>query len=373
MALIVVGFVIIGLVALIFGLLSPASFAIGFIPSSLALFIGLSCYVWLDQWEPEPPRLLLYAFVWGGGIAVVGTLAVDVALAAIGVVPATESFSSVIQAPIVEEAMKGVFLFFMLTGPRRREMHTLVDHLVYAGFVGFGFAYVENLIYFASSESLQSTLFMTVVRTGFNVFGHSFYTSATAVGIYLGRKHTGGTRTLYYVAGYMIAILLHGLWNGAATLGGTTGLILVYLLLLTPAFIALVWQGIKARRREGDVVQAQLPQMVASGLISPDEARWLASLTSRAAMRRQLKGQDAQLARLARLVDAVVELAILRDRRLGEPSQYAQSEEDYLVQAIIDERNQQSPAAHRFIQRQAQADTGGMSPATGTGQIPGMN
>ena len=98
---------------------------------------------------------------------------------------ATESFNSVIQAPIIEEAMKGVFLFFMLTGPRRREMHTLVDHLVYAGFVGFGFAYVENLIYFASSESLQSTLFMTVVRTGFNLFGHSFYTSATAVGIYL--------------------------------------------------------------------------------------------------------------------------------------------------------------------------------------------
>ena len=30
--------------------------------------------------------------------------------------------------------------FFMLAGANRREMHTLVDHLVYAGFVGFGFA-----------------------------------------------------------------------------------------------------------------------------------------------------------------------------------------------------------------------------------------
>lgn len=353
MAIIVIGFSVIALMVLLFASIAPEAFAIGAIPSTLALIIGLSCYMWLDQWEPEPPKLLLYAFVWGGGISVIGTLVFSLALAASGLVPASAFYSAVIEAPIVEEAMKGAFLFFMLAGANRREMHTLVDHLVYAGFVGFGFAFVENLMYFATSPNMESTLFMTVVRTGFNLFGHALYTSATAVGIFLGRKHAGTNRTLFFIGGYVVAVLLHALWNGAATAFGMLGLGLVYLFLLTPAFIALVIQGVKARRREGEVLRAQLPTMVQQGLISPDEATWISSLASRAAMRKQLKGQDAQRARLSRLVDAVVELAIIRDRSLGEPSQFEQREEKYLMQAIVDERNQQSPQAAQWVHQQA--------------------
>ena len=353
MAIIVIGFSVIGLLALLFASMSPQMFAIGAIPSTLALIIGLSCYMWLDQWEPEPPKLLMYAFVWGGGISVIGTLVISLVIASSGLVPPTDFYGAVIEAPIVEEAMKGSFLFFMLAGANRREMHTLVDHLVYAGFVGFGFAFVENLMYFATSPDMESTLFMTVVRTGFNLFGHALYTSATAVGIYLGRKYAGNKRALYYVGGYLVAVLLHALWNGAATWGGMIGLGVAYLVLLTPAFVALVMQGVKARKREGEVLRNQLPGMVQQGLISPDEANWIASLNSRSAMRKQLKGQDAQLARLSRLVDAVVELAIIRDRSMGEPSQFEQKEEAYLVQAIIDERNTQTPQAAAWVHQQA--------------------
>ncbi|MGI5952706.1 MAG: PrsW family intramembrane metalloprotease [Brooklawnia sp.] len=237
------------------------------------------------------------------------------------------------------QELKGAFLFWMLTGARRRQMRTLVDHLVYAGFVGFGFAFVENLLYFASAQTLSDTIFMAIVRTGFNLFGHSFYTSAIAVGIYLGRRHQGSTRALYYIAGYVAAVLLHSLWNGAATLLGGIGLITVYFLILTPAFIALVRQGIKARNREGQVIAAQLPLMAHQGLVPHQEAQWISALPNRAAMRRQLKGQDAQLARARNLVEAVAELAVIRDRSLGEPSLFEEQEEAYLVQAILAERH----------------------------------
>ena len=30
----------------------------------------LLCYLWLDRWEPEPPRLLILAFLWGASVAV---------------------------------------------------------------------------------------------------------------------------------------------------------------------------------------------------------------------------------------------------------------------------------------------------------------
>ena len=50
---------------------------------------------------------------------------------------------------------------------------------------------------------------------------------------------------------------------------------------------------------------------------------------------------------------AVVELAIIRDRSMGEPSQFEQKEEAYLVQAIIDERNTQTPQAAAWVHQQA--------------------
>lgn len=337
LALIVIGAILIGILALLSAATSLSMFAIGVIPSTLALVIGLSAYMWLDQWEPEPPRLLLVAFIWGGGIATAGALLIGLFLSIFGIMD-DPVLGAVVQAPIVEEGLKGAFLLIMLTGVRRREMRTLVDHLVYAGFVGFGFAFVENLLYFAGAETLSDTVFMAIIRTGFNMFGHSFYTSAIAVGIYLGRKHQGSTRKLYYIGGFVIAMLLHAAWNGAAVLLGGLGLIAVYFLVLTPAFIALVVQGVKARKREGQVIASQLPRMVNEGLITHQEAQWISVLSSRAAIRKQLKGQDAQLARANSLIEAVAELAIIRDRSMGEPSQFEQHEEAYLVQAIMAER-----------------------------------
>lgn len=338
LAIIVVGAILIGLFVMLVAAVSPKMFAIGTIPSTLALVIGLSCYMWLDQWEPEPPKLLLYAFVWGGGIATVGTLAFSTMIALSGLAPAVPYYGAVIEAPIVEELLKGAFLFFMLTGVRRREMRTLVDHLVYAGFVGFGFAFVENLMYFSMAGSLQETAFMAIVRTGFNLFGHAFYTSATAVGIYLGRQQQGTMRSVYFVGGYLVAVLLHALWNGSAMMLGGLGLLIVYLVILTPGFIALAVQGMKARKREGQIIQAQLPRMVHEGLVTPQEAGWMQGLAYRSAMRTQIKGQKEQLARMSNLVEAVGELAIIRDRTMGEPSPYEAQEEQYLIQAILAER-----------------------------------
>ena len=33
--------------------------------------IVVLAYLWLDRWEPEPPRLLVLAFLWGASVAVV--------------------------------------------------------------------------------------------------------------------------------------------------------------------------------------------------------------------------------------------------------------------------------------------------------------
>ena len=56
----VTGLIVIGLTAV-----NPVGTAIGFALSSVAMTVVVLAYLWLDRWEPEPPRLLVLAFLWG--------------------------------------------------------------------------------------------------------------------------------------------------------------------------------------------------------------------------------------------------------------------------------------------------------------------
>ena len=48
--------------------------------------------------------------------------------------------------PVTEEASKGLFLLLLLWW-RRAELDGILDGIVYAGMVGIGFAFVENILY----------------------------------------------------------------------------------------------------------------------------------------------------------------------------------------------------------------------------------
>ena len=84
----VAGLILIGLTAL-----NPVGTAIGFVLSSLAMVVVLLCYVWLDRWEPEPPRLLIFAFLWGASVAVVLSVILGLYLESVIAPGGTESVS----------------------------------------------------------------------------------------------------------------------------------------------------------------------------------------------------------------------------------------------------------------------------------------
>src|SRR5665811_423001 len=54
--------------------------------------------------------------------------------------------SSAIVAPITEEGAKGLFVLLLLWA-RRHELDGILDGIVYAGMVGVGFAFTENILY----------------------------------------------------------------------------------------------------------------------------------------------------------------------------------------------------------------------------------
>ena len=53
-------------------------------------------------------------------------------------------------APLTEEAGKGLFVLLLLY-IRRHTLDGVIDGLVYAGLVGVGFAFTENILYYAAA------------------------------------------------------------------------------------------------------------------------------------------------------------------------------------------------------------------------------
>jgi RsiW-degrading membrane proteinase PrsW (M82 family) len=336
----VTGLIVIGITAV-----NPLGAGVGFALSSVTMTIVVLAYLWLDRWEPEPPRLLVFAFLWGASVAVVVASIIQIYAESV-MHPATmtdtdsvSGFTLVLGAPLTEEAAKGLFLLLMMTGRRRNELNSLTDCLVYAGLVGAGFAWLEDILYIANGESLSESLLTAALRLIMGPFAHSLFTTMTGIGVYFALQQRNSIAKIgCIVLGYLGAVFMHGLWNGSS-LVGFEAYLLIYALWMVPVFVLVIVLGVHSRRREQTVVASKLPGMVSAGLVTANEATWLGSLRARKvaiAEATRLGGRAA--GKTAKNFAAqVVELAFVRDRidrGFGDQRVFAlQNEEAYRLYA----------------------------------------
>lgn len=312
-----------GLIVILLTVANPMGTVVGFTLASVAMAVVVLAYLWLDRWEPEPPRLLVLAFIWGTSAAVVIAAVLQVVLeawlnpavgnaAATGVGPVT----LVIGAPFTEEAAKGLFLLIMMTGTRRNELNSLTDCLVYAGLVGAGFAWLEDILYIANGESLAESLVTAALRLIMSPFAHSLFTTLFAVGVWFAlHKRSGIAKAGCIGLGYIGAVVLHAMWNGSSLLG-IEAYFGLYVFWMMPIFGLMITLAVSSRRREQRVVAAKLPGMVAAGVVTPNEATWLGSIQTRklaVAEATRFGGKQAGETVKA-FAHQVIELAFVRDR-----------------------------------------------------------
>jgi protease PrsW len=313
-----------GLIVIVLTALNPVGTAIGFVLSSIAMTIVVLAYLWLDRWEPEPPRLLVFAFIWGTSAAVVIASVLQIVLEA-WFYPQTGSAATateispvtlVIGAPVTEEAAKGLFLLLMMVGARRNELNSLTDCLVYAGLVGAGFAWLEDILYIANGESLADSLVTAALRLIMAPFAHSLFTTMFAIGVWFALHQRGSVaKAGCILLGYVGAVVLHAMWNGSSLLGVEAYLGL-YVFWMMPIFGLAITLAVSSRRREQRVVAAKLPGMVAAGVVTQNEATWLGSIRMRklaVAEATRFGGKHAGRS-VAAFAHQVVELAFVRDR-----------------------------------------------------------
>ena len=308
-----------GLIIIALTAFNPVGTAIGFVLSSIAMTIVLLAYLWLDRWEPEPPRLLALAFLWGASVAVIiASILQLVAEAAInpGATEGASPVTIVLGAPLTEEAAKGLFLLVMMTGRRRNELNSLTDCLVYAGLVGAGFAWLEDILYIGGGETVGDSLVTAAMRLIMAPFAHSLFTTFFGIGVwYALQKRNALAKFGCILLGYVGAVIMHGLWNGSSLLG-IGAYFGVYFLWMVPIFGLIIWLGLASRRKEQRITAQKLPGMVAAGLVTPSESTWLGSIESRKAAiahASRMGGKPAAKS-VKTFAHQVVELAFVRDR-----------------------------------------------------------
>ncbi len=251
---------------------TPSAFLIALIP----LIYTIPAFVWLDRLEPEPRAMRWNAFLWGGGISVlVGGLANEVTTATIG-----SSAALVISAPVGEEIMKTLGI---LGSAKRRQVDTALDGAIYAGYVGLGFAMVENVIYFSQAIHDDDLGLVFVMRGLFSPFAHPFFT--LWVGLAIGAAvRKGRSRRFAAMRGLLPAIALHASWNAS-------GLNVVFAFLLCghiALFFVVARRLRRMRRDEIALVRRRLPELAFAHNLSPVELDAYGDLRATRRLRRSL-------------------------------------------------------------------------------------
>jgi RsiW-degrading membrane proteinase PrsW (M82 family) len=301
---VLVGMILVALIVIGISATSPWSVVAGLVP----LMVVLPALAWLDRVEPEPWSSRIHAILWGAGIAVIVAGVINTIVGvAVGEVAAT-----VISAPLVEEAAKGLGVYWAV---RRRELDGVIDGVVYAGWVALGFAVVEDMTYFAMADVEGAMLPVFILRALLTPFAHPLFTFwiGLAVGRAVHRNQSVWPRALW---GYALAVLTHFAWNGSLTLAGAVAdvdedisatVILLAFGVFVVLFVAVAVVLIRMRRSEQRDFIAAIPGLALRHQLGPHELERFAGWPQMFSIRKQLpraqrRSFDRVHAALARLV-----------------------------------------------------------------------
>jgi RsiW-degrading membrane proteinase PrsW (M82 family) len=270
-------------------------------------------YLWFDHVAPSPWQNVAFAFSWGACAATLVAIFANeygakLLASTFSATPTqSDQWGAMFVAPLVEETAKGtaLLLLFLL---RRRHIESLVDGIVLAGLTATGFAFTENILYLGTAfnedkalggDGVGTTAATFVVRVLMTPFAHPLFTSMTGIGFALAAVVRPGVRWRWRwlppVAGWLLAMVLHGTWNGTSELS-PVGFLTVYFSVMVPVFGLVVWLAFWARANELRTVRRHLAVYAAAGWLPVGEPAALASMQVRAEARRvarRLHGEAA--------------------------------------------------------------------------------
>ncbi len=178
-----------------------------------------------DIVEKEPISLLLRSFIGGiiaGLLVIIASIYLDIQNYSLENLYRTLFYSFVLVS-LLEEGMK--FLLTYLICYKNKEFNYQYDGIVYASFVSLGFATIENVLFIASSGTLQTAIYRGILTVPAHVCFAIF------MGYYLGlakhwRRYKNQKKEIsYLLKSLFVPIMLHGFFDFCLFSGNMIGLL----------------------------------------------------------------------------------------------------------------------------------------------------
>jgi RsiW-degrading membrane proteinase PrsW (M82 family) len=293
-------------------------FVLGFIASLLPLTSVLLTVRYIDRWEPEPRRLLVFAFVWGALVSISVVMLIEPFFSA-AAGPASgldyTTFAVTVQAPVVEEFAKSLGLLLLLIFARK-QFDGPVDGVVFAFTIAAGFAFTENILYFGRSVATSSTpgadlAVVFFLRGVMSPFAHAIFTGTTGLILgYAARRWSTGLTLPAFAVGLIPAMLLHGGWNSMGQ-----DFLAQYIVVQVPIFLLAVLVVMLLRVAERRLTRQRLQEYAAAGWFTGPEVAMLATPAGRRSALRWA-GSIGRGPQMRALLQAATRLALIRQRIL---------------------------------------------------------
>jgi RsiW-degrading membrane proteinase PrsW (M82 family) len=284
-------------------------------------------YLWFihreDRYSSVPPRLAAAGFVWGavaatGAFALLANDALIRLFAKFFGASFAFDWGPALAAPFDEELAKGAGVLLLLV-LATTVVRSPFDGLILGAFVGLGFQISEDISYawIGAADAFGNVAVgweTIIARTLVSIPSHWMYTGIFGAGLvwFVGRPGVPARKGLG--AGLMLtAMLMHGLWDGSAAIGGDSVLGWIVPVAVAGALISVfVWVYRNAEPVEDEWMRELMAPEVELGVVTPAELDALAG--PRSARRLYLRSQ-LRPAAAGRVLDAEVGLArqIARD------------------------------------------------------------
>ncbi|MCI1748908.1 MAG: PrsW family intramembrane metalloprotease [Acidipropionibacterium sp.] len=253
-------------------------------------------FIWLDRFRTQHLAMWFTAFAWGAAVATSASLVVNSWMAKLlsvqgGYDPSQGAGPAIYSAPFVEETCKATILFLFAVFMRRR-LTSIVQTVSLAGLSAIGFAFVENIIYYARADNYARVTIqagdptravrqLVLLRGVFTSFGHPLFTSMTAIGLAIGlRSRSRLVRILAPVTGFMGAAIGHMAFNGISSVVPEKNLKMYWFMALGVVAMLVGFLVIRLLR-EGTMVRNRLADYAVMGWLEPRDPFVVGSLLKR--------------------------------------------------------------------------------------------
>lgn len=241
----------------------PLAIGLGLAILPIPIYVGLA--LWIDRYEPEPPTMLVGAFLWGSCIATIFASMANhssfywfyIQLQNNGL---AHDLVTMVGAPVSEEGLKAAGLLF-LYAIKSKEFDGVVDGVIYAVMIALGFSMMENVLYYARAFATggnEKADLVFVLRGVVSPFAHPLFTSMTGIGLgWACENPKAEFRWFAPLGGLVLAMFLHFLWNFGATIDGVLWM-LIYVAIMLPCLVGVGVTLSRALGREGQWLKSYL-------------------------------------------------------------------------------------------------------------------